>query len=344
MKNNQILNFIDWYKKSKEGNGSNYISNNFKGDEELFTLSVFDCAIQYAIAFGQNPFDVEKGKISEQISVISENLYEKKDSSFHIYSEKINNHMPKALLGKQNYLQYLSTINKHEVFTPKIELIKVERKESTVMYPQSELYKKFIFRLITQDRYYSFLYYPISVLKKLFYLNPTDKTFFDQWMKNQIDSIQFHTIDGVFSFTDVDSLELRNGEVFIFVAGKAHKLHSPVAGKETIMPLTTVSLQDLVIDHIEPFEKLLYDIKEQLPILKAIHQLLINFNDGIDLRNWDDLRPAGNLLVETTDFSNQYMIDLKNELNLISSFVKLQIMDKQQNLYKKRHDSFTKTL
>lgn len=338
MKNNQILNFIDWYKKSKEGNGSNYISNNFKGDEELFTLSVFDCAIQYAIAFGQNPFDVEKGKISEQISVISENLYEKKDSSFHIYSEKINNHMPKALLGKQNYLQYLSTINKHEVFTPKIELIKVERKESTVMYPQSELYKKFIFRLITQDRYYSFLYYPISVLKKLFYLNPTDKAFFDQWVKNQIDSIQFHTMDGVFKFTDVDSLELKKGEVFISIGTKSHKLFTPVAGGETLMPFTTGSLQDIVIDHIEPFEKQLFEIKEQLPILQAIHQLLINFNDGNDLRNGDDLKPCGNLLVETTEFSNESMTDLRKELNLISSFVKLQMMDRKENLYKKKFD------
>lgn len=112
MINNQILKFTNWYIDSKEGNGSNYIKNYFNNEIETFRLNVKDYAVQYAISYGHNPFEIDTNKIPELINKIEKNLYSSKSSSsFMEYSIRSNNHLPKAILGKKNYLNYLSIIN-----------------------------------------------------------------------------------------------------------------------------------------------------------------------------------------------------------------------------------------
>ena len=62
----------------------------------------------------------------------------------------------------------------NEFFLPKeVQKIVIEKKESSkiiINYTKEDIRKKFFFRLITQDRFYNFLNFPISVLKKFFYL------------------------------------------------------------------------------------------------------------------------------------------------------------------------------
>ncbi len=340
MTSNKIFDFINWYVYSKEGNGSNYIKNNCNGDEEQFQLNVIDYAIQYAISYGHNPFEVDKNKIPELISIIKNNLYSSKtETSFKKYSEGINRHMPKAILGKENYLKYLSIINQQEEYTLVADsVVETKNTETVKVYTKEELVGKFFFRLTTQDRFYNFLYFPISVIKKLFYKNTQDREFFDKWMKEQINTVKFHTKDQIVCFSDITSLGIRNNDVYIKTNSKEFQLYTPIAGKKTIMMLKANSLQNLVIDHINPLETILSEVSNQLTIMKGIHKILIKFNDGRGISNRKELTTPGNMFVEKIRFSEQNIIDLKSELNLISSKLTFQIMDKQENLYKKKFD------
>lgn len=341
MKSNQFFNFINWYRESKEENGSNYIKNNFNGDEEQFTISLIDYGIQYAISFGYNPFEVKKNEINNFIITMKENLYSKDiKTPFHAYSKSINNHMPRAILGKDNYLKYLSLIKVQEDYDPMvINTVDINPKEICQSYSKEDLKNNFFFRLTTQDRFYDFLYFPVSVLKKIFYKLPAERKFFDEWINNQINSIKFHTENKIVEFTELETLQLMNGKVYIKTAdNKTHKLYSQIAGSNSHKEITTKALQNLVIDHIEPFEKVLFNLKNELRILRGIHYLLIKKNDGYEISNRNDLVSPGNLLVETIKFSEQNLSDLKNELNLIASMLHLQILDKKENLIKKKYD------
>lgn len=340
MKSNEILNFVNWYIDTKEGNGSNYINNNFNGDTELFRLNIIDYAIQYAMSYGHNLFEVDNNKIPDLIKKIEEDLYgSKTETSFKKYSESINRHMPKALLGKENYLKYLSIINQTEEYEPLADsLLNVKPQEPTTAYTKDELVANFFFRLTSQDRFYDFLYFPISVLKKLFYKNIEEQEFFDNWMKEQIYSIQFHTEFNTISFSDINSLIIRSGEVYVLTDNEELKLYSPVAGKEFKKKVETESLQNIVIDHIKPFETVLFELKNQLPILRGIHKILMKFNNGRPISTRNELGTPGNMFIERVRFNAQNIIDLKNELNIISSSLKFQMMDKKENLYKKKFD------
>jgi hypothetical protein len=60
-----------------------------------------------------------------------------------------------------------------------------------------------------QDRYYEFLYFPVSVLKKLFYAYKERQLFFDDWVNNQIDNIAVYTDEtDKILFKDVKTLDI----------------------------------------------------------------------------------------------------------------------------------------
>lgn len=337
MKKNQILNFIDWYKSEKEGNGSNYIANYFNDDVNTFVSAIIEYAVEFAITYGYNPFMVEKNGISVHINRIEKDL-DVKGNTFSLFNLSKWNGFPNAILGKKNYLKYLKTIEtKTELSTIEMDVVKVISSSINSKYTQEELFKNFTFRLITQDRFYKFLYFPISFYKKMFYYN-NSKKFFDDLIKSQINNIIFHTENEKYLFSEIEILEItENDDVLIKTKkGQLHKLHTMIAGTNTKKVIKTNELRNIAIDHIIPFEKILLEIKNELPILSNIHKALIYKNNNNPIANRTELKNPSNLFFETVSLSEGNMKQLKKEFKLVFSKSKLQLMDKYENLAKKQ--------
>ncbi|HQZ25354.1 MAG TPA: hypothetical protein PLD18_08645, partial [Flavobacterium sp.] len=64
-------------------------------------------------------------------------------------------------------------------------------KENDYNYSKLDLYKIFKFRIITQDRFYNHIFYPISFIKRLLYLKG-EKQFLDNWVEKLLDNIDLH--------------------------------------------------------------------------------------------------------------------------------------------------------
>lgn len=343
MKENHLLKFVDWYIVTKENKKiSNYINNFFRGEKETFILGLIDYAIEYSMAFNHNPFSIEKGNIGNSIKVIEANLYTKKENNFEEFSSRVNRHMPKAILGRENYLKYLLTINetKNFVIVKEIKQKKNKLKNSSTIFQKEELESNFFLRLTTQDRLYNFLYFPISVLKKIFYKSSTsNRDFFNDWINKQISSIQFITNEKIIYFSDIKELKIKNAKVFITSNENIEcLLHTKIAGKDLTKEIQTDSLKKISIDHIVPFEKVLNNLKDELPVLSSLNQKLIELNNGFEISNRKELKVPGNLFIDTINLSDKNFSDLKKELNLISSNLTLQIMDCTENLKKKKYD------
>ncbi|GHT23554.1 hypothetical protein AGMMS4957_15260 [Bacteroidia bacterium] len=321
---NVIVNFVDWYLKEKDAKD---VSHYFSTREDGFEL-LSECAAEFAKAYGYNPF-IDYADINQ----LQTDIY-KKGTSFHKFSESRSSHVPRAVLGNENYLEFLKTLKKNSELL-KQPRPKAQQSDSICHYDKDELRKNFFFRLITQDRYYEFLYFPISVLKKLFYRDENDRKFFDKWIDAQIDKIVLHTGESTtIPFKNLNTLDIsRDGTVVI---NDKFKLHTVVANTDSKEEICTYTLQNIVIDHVEPFYNVLFELKEKLPTLQKVHNALENLNDG-RISSSEDLKKAGNDLVSDVElFNAQELAALKKELDLISGKIQLQLMERYQNLYKKR--------
>ncbi|NVN96534.1 MAG: hypothetical protein HXX18_14765 [Bacteroidetes bacterium] len=345
MKKNLITEFVDWYILNSDRLGSSYYTKFFKEDRNVFISNISEYAVEYAISFNKNPFIIENNNIKEAITEIETNL-KNKNTTFEEYSLSKSNHMPRAILGSKNYLKFLEEnflhqgtkkkiIGKSELQKKAIE--KIEFQENINIYSNEYIRKNFFFRLITQDRFYEFLNFPISLLKKIFYTY--DRSFFDNWINSQINNIQIHTEDKVINFSELQTLEIKkNGNIQIITkANKRFILHTPIAGEDIKREHLTSELRNVVIDHIIPFETILYNLKGNLPTFGLIHSKLKEINNGIPLTNRDELSMVGNLFIGLDYLDKIEIEDLKKEMNIISSNISLQLMDKLENLYKKKY-------
>ncbi|MDR1368558.1 MAG: hypothetical protein LBJ72_00325 [Dysgonamonadaceae bacterium] len=330
---NLLINFVDWYLETNEGKTANYFAEFFKSDREIFIVDLLEYAVEFAMAYGYNPFLAGKGNIIPFASRLESDLY-RNDTSFAAFSKKRHNDMPQALLGKKNYLTFLHGLDTEKATAESLKK-PLPRNQATNVYHygREELRKNFAFRLITQDRYYEFLYFPVSVLKKLFYYHDR-RAFFNNWIDRQIDNIAVYTGQSdKLLFKDVNTLDI-NDDGSVLINGK-FRLHTPVAGKDAKEEISTNTLQNIVIDHVVPFGKVLFEWKEQLPALQVIHNVLENINNG-RISNNEDLKNAGNYLVSNVEFNSRELDNLEEDLNMILSEIQLQLMDRYENLYKKK--------
>jgi hypothetical protein len=335
---NVIVNFVDWYKEYREGKESNYCKDFCKGNREIFITTLSEYAVEFAMAHRYNPFLVETGNIDPFLSKLKSDVY-MEDNSFAAYSASRSHHMPRALLGDKNYLKFLSEWNAEKQKSASLKTENpLKQAENLYHYEQDELRKNFYFRLITQDRYYEFLHFPVSVLKKLFYENDREE-FFDSWVNKQIDSIAIHIgkTDNIL-FKDLASLDIQD-DGSVLINGKS-KLHTTIAGQETRGEVNTNTLQNIVIDHVVPFEHVLLDLQSQLTALQTVHNVLANINKG-RISNKEDLINAGNYMVSNVEFASEELDALEKDLNLIAANIQLQLMDKYENLHKKTFSKAT---
>lgn len=210
-------------------------------------------------------------------------------------------------------------------------------------YDKEALNKIFSFRMITQDRCYGNVFFPISFLKKLFYKNEAARNFFDEYIENQIDNILLHTDGGTHKLSDIKSLAFEIAGVYegrvkvIYNDNSSSVLCTKLGTGDEQEPITTTALRNIAIDHVFPMKIILEEQEADLPTLKRITQAFISS------KHWKDngklkvkmIKNIGSDLLDKDLFNQTDIPTLKRELEHIQRFIKLQLMDARENLIKK---------
>jgi len=101
----QLEGFIEWF-IARDDSHNNYFKNVFSSNKEKLTTSLIEYEKMYAKQFKKNVFSVDLEDIESFIFELDNNLNEDK-GEFIDYSKSESNHMPRAILGKRNYIKYL---------------------------------------------------------------------------------------------------------------------------------------------------------------------------------------------------------------------------------------------
>jgi hypothetical protein len=111
--NNLKERFADWM-RDKNKIRKNYFSNNFNSNMERFIKALDEYEDIYKDEFGSLIFSTPNQSLDDFIAEIENNLYT--DSGiFFDFSQKKSTHMPRAILGKNNYLAFLNELFKNQI-------------------------------------------------------------------------------------------------------------------------------------------------------------------------------------------------------------------------------------
>lgn len=477
-----ITAFINWYTENNKSKKSNYLKNNFKNDPDFFHQKLEEISQEFYNDYQFDPFNIEIDKISNlDIENIKAKL-EIKGDDFNNYNKKFGNGIPKALLGKNNYLAFLNekiiekedkneqvapfflrkefikylikeedfsagsardyasyvssslkyvlndklkmnffeTIqnlfdsyddfkletlfetaihlvkkhsdktkaNKYKVglteykyflyscITSNYELfeylpeylqkrIEEEKTEKTNLKASEENYygfenifewefiedKKIIFendleqlrsnfnfRMITQDRLYGDVYFPVKLLKKIFFKEKTTKEIFNKFIYNQIDNIKIYNSDDekFIYLKDIESLKIEeNGDVYYTKNNTLYPIFTETAKEGVFTKMNSFALRNIAIDHVVPMKTILIEEKENLPGLLKLTNLL---KDKGILKSGKEssklLNVIGNQIIEEEILSDLDILDLQKDLKFLETKLFLQLMCSKENLGK----------
>jgi len=481
MKNIIINEFIDWYIKNKENNGSNYLKNNFKNDKELFKDKLLEINEEFYKSYQIKPFEIDIKNFSEiQIEEIHSKLI-LKDDTFNIYNKKTSNGIPKAILGKRNFLlflneilidndgksnldstfflrkefisylineedysigsansyaSYVSSAHKHiirlylkkdffgsidifykdnfrdeledlfdisinltlkfsditiknkycaglreykyflldifdnpydnEVYIPEylkkqiaIEDVILAKEDKDIIQFRREIeeeYKtkfeidkeslisNFRFRMITQDRLYGDVYFPIRLIKKIFYKNDA-KQIFDKFISDQIENIKIYNSsnNSFYLLKNIESLLIdESNQVKCSISAKLDDFSLignvfTELGEEGKFDLFKAnSLRDVAIDHIFPMKDILLLHKKELTGLSKLTSILKE--KGLVKSGKEAVKQLafiGNQIIDDQVLDYNDMQLLTNDLLFLGNKLHLQLMSSKENLQKK---------
>ena len=97
--------FADWL-ILKDGGSINYFNKNFASSREKLIQNLDHYNSLYSQDYSLDLFKLKKSEILEKINEIGKNVYNK-TGLFFDYSQRTSHHMPRAILGKENYLVFL---------------------------------------------------------------------------------------------------------------------------------------------------------------------------------------------------------------------------------------------
>lgn len=105
--------FVSWFDQN-DGKKSNYITKQFSGSIDRFSKELDKYEEIYLSDFKSELFILDPSNWNAEIENIKTNIYSR-ESQFSKFSIGDNNGRPKAILGKKNYLQFLTNyFNKEE--------------------------------------------------------------------------------------------------------------------------------------------------------------------------------------------------------------------------------------
>ncbi|MFZ4522742.1 MAG: hypothetical protein ACOYNC_13615 [Bacteroidales bacterium] len=217
-----------------------------------------------------------------------------------------------------------------EVVQHILTFVKNVSEDSSVkfVHEKGDIYANFRFRLITQDRFYDPIFYPIGFIKRLFYMKG-DKEFMDSWLNAMLDTTTIHTEDGSVNLKTVHKLEIANGTVTIHTKGSLTIGYTKKSDNETLVPFSVFGLDNIVLDHEKPLAIIIKENSDNLPIFKEITvQLKKHIGRKI---TGEKVKKAANLVLKSEYIGLINIENLKSEMSLLSSLTHLQLMDGSEN-------------
>lgn len=200
------------------------------------------------------------------------------------------------------------------------------------VYLREDLFKIFVFRLITQDRFYKDIYFPISLIKQLFYKN-NRKLAFDHILENLANSIKLYDSNqNVFLFKDIKELKIRDNKVFVNIASIGDvEIYTPTPSTK-LESFSVDTLRDISIDHVVSQHGIMQEIKNKLPIFSRLTEMLQQSTtkviDRPTLAAYKNEFGLDNILAEIN------LSNLENELKVIIDKTELRLMDRRLNTSK----------
>ncbi len=252
-----------------------------------------------------------------------------------ITSELIEPLKKDSLVDKVQYLDYRDFAEDSEVI-PVEPVTKKKLSHKNYSYKKDELLKNFRFRLITQDRFYGELFFPISYIKRLLHIKG-EKKFFDKWILDHLNEIVLHTESEPTILKNISELRIRvngNGsEVDALIGDKLTSVWFPFSEGKNRFLMNGYGLSGIAIDHLYPMKKILIDTQNELPQLLKITQFLKEIS-GKKSSTAKEYKALGSRLLVSPKSNEVDIEGLKAELNILKSKTKLQLMDKGANLSK----------
>ncbi len=199
-------------------------------------------------------------------------------------------------------------------------------------YSKQDLFKKFHFRLITQDRYYDKIFYPINFISRFLY-KKSERTFLDTWVTEMLNNVIVYVEDGNITLKQVTQLTIGNGDVQVELRnGEMKKVLTKTANNLQLEPLSVKKIKQITLDHDTSMYNIMLDNIQKLPTFQQITAELKKFHSG-KMKPKEYKKEVGEALknefVEDINVEN-----LKSEMKLISSLTKFQLMDSKENTKK----------
>jgi hypothetical protein len=209
-----------------------------------------------------------------------------------------------------------------------------------LIFDKETLIQNFKFRMLTQDRIYGNVYFPVSFLKKLFYQEKESKAYFDSWILNQIEGIKLHVSENesVF-FRDIESIKINSeAKVFVKFSSKEVRLYTEDGYGEKMKPIISKTLRNIAIDHIIPMKIILSSNIGNLKALKNITDCFVatKILKGSGKELLKSAKTAGNFILEEGIISKSDIENIKVDLEFVDKQIDLQLMDSRENLKKNK--------
>ena len=211
-----------------------------------------------------------------------------------------------------------------------LTFVKNVSEDSSVKYvhEKGDIYANFRFRLMTQDRFYDPIFYPIGFIKRLFY-QKGDKEFMDSWLDSLLDSVTIHTEDDTIKLKAVHQLEIAHGTVTIHTKASSKIALTKKSDNKTLVPFAVFGLNNIVLDHEKPLVTIMQENSDNLPTFREI-TVLLKKHTGRKITS-KKVKKAANLVLKSEYLDSINIQKLKSEMALLSSLTHLQLMDGSEN-------------
>ncbi len=232
-----------------------------------------------------------------------------------------------------DYIDEIEIIDNSPITEEKFNIINEEDRKSE--YKLTKEYSAFISRLRTQDRFYDNIFYPIRFISRIFRQHKQTKKL-KKWFDNAIGAITILTKEKEILFNDVSEFKIKDGQLFAICKGNEYLAYTRLADETTPpIPFKINDLNDISLDHYNSMFNIMNDNIERLPIIVEITNELKKYIKGnttyTKLRDISHSKKHEELnnFISTIDTNK-----LLDELNIISSKTKLELMDRTENTKK----------
>ncbi|MBP3944508.1 hypothetical protein J5U18_13270 [Sphingobacteriaceae bacterium WQ 2009] len=300
------------------------VDNNITSRESAVS---YDSYVRNAFSYIAKLQALDTNTIEEIINILSENGIAK---NIKKSPKTILNYLS-GLRAYGEFLNDTTEINGAIFPGENIEILTQLSSTEEQVYTYNTLYKNFAFRLITQDRFYDNIYFPISLIKQLFY-KTNNKARFDRILKSMINSINIYLSEkDVILFEDISELKIKDKTVSVVCANNNLVIYTPT-NTSRLEPFLVDKLSDVSIDHIIPQYTIMQELKDDLPEFKKLTEILKQ--SATKVSNRPTLAAYKNKFGLDSILQSIDLDQLENELRLVVRPKNLRLMNRSLNTSK----------